>query len=208
MKKTICSLLVISILLATIVGYGLTVTAIKDAQLLDVKYQCTLGVTLESEETDLRVIAAVDGLNAYSHVGWCFSLSNSDPKKGGINVTHKESTSVYTGLKANGQTLTVRDIYKNIETANYIFVYDVLNIPNESFDKDIYVRSYVINTDGTIEYGDVKTINVKDYISDSLSSLEPSSSEEPEPSPSQAPSSSTPSIVYESNNSGWTSRWY
>ena len=67
--------------------------------------------------------------------------------------------------------------------------YQITNIPNANFGDNIYVRSYVILNDGTVKYGAVSTINIKKIL-DSTSS------------------SSNVSIKYNSDNSGWSSRWF
>lgn len=182
MKKTVCILLVISMLLATLVGVGLTVSAVQDSRMLNVKYQLPTSLTSNSNTTAIRFFAAVDELDKYSTVGWCYSLTNSNPTKNGNYSFHIESTKVYTSLYANNKIKTVKDIYSNASWANYIFFFEINDIPKASFNDNIYVRSYVIHNDGTIEYGAVSTINIQRYLNSQ--------------------------ITYNSDNSGWTSRWY
>lgn len=182
MKKTLCLLLVISMLLATLVGIGLTANAATDTRMLGVKYQLPTNLTNNSSSTAIRLIAAVDDLDKYSHVGWCFSTTNSNPTRDGANVTYKESSIVYTSLYANGKKKTVEEIYSGASYAKYLFVFEISGIPKSAFGENIYVRSYVELTDGTIQYGEVSAINVKKYLDGQ--------------------------ITYNSDNSGWTSRWY
>ena len=182
MKKTLCILLVISMLLATLVGIGLTANAAEDNRMLNVKYQFPTTLTDSSSSTAVRFFAAVDELDKYSKVGWCFSSTNSNPTKGGNYCEHRESTKVYTSLIANNKTKTVKEIYSGASWANYIFFFELSGIPNEEFNTNLYVRSYVILKDGSVEYGKVSTINVQKYLNSQ--------------------------ITYNSDNSGWTSRWY
>ena len=174
--------MVISILLATLVGIGLTVSAVQDSRMLNVKYQFPTNLTGSSSSTAIRLFAAVDELDKYSKVGWCYSLTNSNPTKDGNYCYKYESTKVYNSLYANGKLKTVKDIYSGATWANYIFFFEISNIPNADFNTNIYVRSYVILKDGSIEYGTVSTINIQKYLNSQ--------------------------ITYNSDNSGWTSRWY
>ncbi|MBR5451544.1 MAG: hypothetical protein IKV36_00935 [Clostridia bacterium] len=182
MKKTVSLLLVISMLLTALVGIGLTASAVQDSRMLNVKYQFPSSLTSSSESTAVRLFAAVDELDKYSKVGWCYSFTNSKPTKDENYCYTSESTKVYTSLIANKKTMTVKDIYSGASWANYIFFFEISGIPKSDFNTNFYVRSYVVLKDGSIEYGAVSTINVQKYLNSQ--------------------------ITYNSDNSGWTSRWY
>ena len=120
-------------------------------------------------KVSMRLIASVDTLDDYSVTGWIFSLTESDPEKGMDGVKYRETQSVYNAVIANGERLTAKDVYKNssyIDSSNYLFCYDITNIPSTAWDSPIYVRAYVTLTDGTVVYGDTKAIILANYIHD------------------------------------------
>lgn len=189
MKKPIVLLIVVSLVLTAFLSMSLNAGAAEELPMLNVKYQLSTNTTASSETTGVRLIASVDELKKYSAVGWVFSLTDSTPTKDEVNTSFRESTVVYNSLLANGIKKTAADIYNNASYAKYLFVYQITNIPNANFGDNIYVRSYVILNDGTVKYGAVSTINIKKIL-DSTSS------------------SSNVSIKYNSDNSGWSSRWF
>ena len=159
--------------------------------MLNIKWQFSTGTTAASESTGIRLIASVDELSKYSSVGWVFSLTDTTPTKEEANTSYR----VYNSILANGVIKTAADVYNNASYAKYLFVFQITNIPKSSYANNIYVRSYVVLIDGTIKYGAVHTINIKN----SLDAMASSSSTK---------SSSTVSITYNSDNSGWSSRWF
>ena len=135
-----------------------------ETMMLKVKFQF-------GQQTDtsvsMRCIASVDNLDDYSTTGWVFSLKNSEPTIGGANVSARESTKVATGIYASGKRLDVKDIYATsayIDSSNYIYTFDIKNIPQSAAASPIYVRAYVKMNDGTVVYGDVKAIRIADYV--------------------------------------------
>ena len=193
MKKPIIFLVVISLVLAAFLSISLNAGAAEELPMLNVKCQLSTNATATSETTGVRLIASVDALDKYSAVGWVFSLNDSTPTKDEVNTSFRESSVVYNSILANSIKKTAADIYNNASYAKYLFVYQITNIPNANFGDNIYVRSYVVLNDGTVKYGAVTTINIRQIINDSASSNKPSS---------------TVSIKYNSDNSGWSSRWF
>ena len=187
MKKPIIILLVISLVLAAFLSISLNAGGAQELPMLNIKYQLLTNTTSTSESTNVRLIASVDELQKYSAVGWVFSLTDSTPTKEEVNTSFRESSTVYNAVLENEVKKTAANIYNNASYAKYLFVYEITNIPNASFDDDIYVRSYVVLNDGTVQYGAVSTVNIKELLRNS---------------------SSTVSIKYNSDNSGWSSRWF
>ena len=132
--------------------------------MMKVKFQFN---TPKDGKVAMRLIASVDTLDDYTVTGWLFSLTESDPEKGKAGVQCRESDSVYNAITAEGKRLTVKDVYKDsvyIDSSNYLFCYDITNIPTSAWASPIYVRPFVTLTDGTTVYGDTKAITIANYI--------------------------------------------
>ena len=127
--------------------------------MMTVKYQLTKGATADSDKLNCRFIASVDGVSRYNSVGWLFSLTNPDMFKEdvGQGVADRESTKVYERVIANGNALTPNDVYGK-DYAKYFYAFEIKNIPQSQYSKPIYVRAYVTMEDGTVVYGDTKTV--------------------------------------------------
>ena len=120
-----------------------------ETKMMEVKYQ--LGTSGNAS----RYIASVDQTERYAKVGWAFSLTNANPEIGGQNVVVRKSSLVYKGLLADGVEKTVAEIYGGVDYAQYLYVFEITDIPEAAADSTIYVRPYVEMEDGTIVYGDV-----------------------------------------------------
>ena len=118
---------------------------------MTVKYQ--IGTSGDA----IRYIASVDQTDRYAKVGWAFSLVNANPEIGEANVVVRDSSLVYQGLLADGQVKTAADIYGGADYAQYLYVFEITDIPEAAADSIIYVRPYVEMNDGTIVYGEVST---------------------------------------------------
>ena len=116
---------------------------------MTVKYQ--VGTNGDS----IRYIASVDQTERYTKVGWVFSLTNENPEIGGTNVVVKDSTKVYNSILANGEVKTAADIYEGAEYSQYLYVFEITDIPEANAGDVIYVRPYVVVGEDTIVYGDV-----------------------------------------------------
>ena len=119
--------------------------------MMTVKYQ------LGTSGNAIRYIASVDETERYSKVGWVFSLTNANPEIDGQNVVVRDSSLVYNSLLANGAEKTAADIYGGADYAQYLYVFEITDIPEAAADSIIYVRPYVEMNDGTIVYGEVST---------------------------------------------------
>lgn len=135
-----------------------------ETQMMHVKYQLSSDVTMDSEKTSVRFIASVDQTERYQKVGWLFSLTDSTPTLGEEGVSSRESTVVYKSIKANGKILSASDIY-GTDYSEYLYLFEIRNIPNTAFGKSIYSRAYVVMEDGRIIYGDYSEINIEEVIS-------------------------------------------
>lgn len=148
------------------VASGLNLSAdYVETQMMTVKYQLTKGATAASDKLNCRFIASVDGVSRYKSVGWLFSLTNSDmfKKDVGKGVADRESTKVYERVIANGNALTPNDVYGK-DYAKYFYAFEIKNIPQSQYSKPIYVRAYVTMEDGTVVYGDTKTVVLSDIL--------------------------------------------
>lgn len=136
-----------------------------ETQMMTVKYQLTKGATADSDKLNCRFIASVDGVSRYNSVGWLFSLTNPDMLKEdvGQGVADRESTKVYERVIANGNALTPNDVYGK-DYAKYFYAFEIKNIPQSQYSKPIYVRAYVTMEDGTVVYGDTKTVVLSDIL--------------------------------------------
>ena len=119
--------------------------------MMTVKYQ------LGTSGNAIRYIASVDQTDRYAKVGWAFSLTNANPEIGGANVVVRDSSLVYNSLLANGVEKSAADIYGGADYAQYLYVFEITDIPEAAADSIIYVRPYVEMNDGTIVYGEVST---------------------------------------------------
>ena len=117
--------------------------------MMTVKYQ--IGTSGDA----IRYIASVDQTDRYTKVGWAFSLVNANPEIGAENVVVRDSSLVYQGLLADGAVKTAADIYGGADYAQYLYVFEITDIPEAAADSTIYVRPYVEMNDGTIVYGEV-----------------------------------------------------
>ena len=119
--------------------------------MMTVKYQ------LGTSGNAIRYIASVDETERYAKVGWAFSLTNANPEIDGENVVVRDSSLVYNSVLANGTEKTAADIYGGADYAQYLYVFEITDIPEAAADSIIYVRPYVEMNDGTIVYGEVST---------------------------------------------------
>ena len=116
----------------------------------------------------MRVLSSIDGLDAYSKVGWLMSLTDSDPTVGEKGVQSCESRQVYGGIFANGVKMTPAQVFKSskyVGWAKYLYSYEIRGIPKAAATSPIYVRPYAVLEDGTVIYGTVKAVTVSDYVS-------------------------------------------
>lgn len=143
---------------------GLTADYV-ETQMMTVKYQVTKGATADSEKLNCRFIASVDGVSRYNSVGWLFSLTKTDLFKEdvGQGVADRESTKVYERIIANGDARTPNDVYGK-DYAQYFYAFEIKNIPQSQYSTPIYVRAYVTMADGTVVYGDTKTVVLSDIL--------------------------------------------
>ena len=122
-----------------------------ETKMMEVKYQ------LGTSSNAIRYIASIDETERYESVGWLFSLNNAEPEIGDADVAQRNSKKVYRSLFAKGEQKLVADIYGDVDYSNFIYVFELTDIPESAADTAIYVRPYVEMTDGTIVYGDVST---------------------------------------------------
>ena len=126
--------------------------------MMTVKYQ--LGTSGDA----IRYIASVDQTERYNSVGWLFSLTNTNPEKGAADVSERNSSKVYLGIMANGVVKDAADIYGDVDYSEYLYVFEITDIPAEAADTVIYVRPYVEMNDGTIVYGEVAAQSLNSII--------------------------------------------
>ena len=141
--------------------------------MLTVKYQFTADADKGSDKVDLRFVSSVDRTDRYSKVGWLFSLSDTNPTVGAANVSQRESSKVYTGTFANGVFNSAKDVYagsKYADCANYLFVFDICDIPASQYASTIYARPYVKLNDGTVIYGKTASVTPSGVLPDAPSS--------------------------------------
>lgn len=195
MKKTL-SLAIVSILLISILVFSFTANAAQStSDMLNIKFQLKSGTTAQSTSTAARFIASVNKLEDYSKVGWVFSLTDETPTKEEGCVC-RENNVVYTSIIADGNRLYPRDIYGNNGYSNYLFVFEMTEIPQSKFSGNIYVRAYVVLEGGEIIYGAPTALNITNELNEQSGGS------------SGSETTSSDNIKLESSDSGWDDRWY
>ncbi len=123
-------------------------------------YQVRSDATVDSESTDIRILVEVDKsvINnaSYDNIGFSISVVNGNPTENtGDKVvsTLLQQPTVYSCVKEGNNKYYASEGY-------YFAVLEIKNIPNSSFDTYIYVRSYLMGSDGTLYYGNVGKVKV------------------------------------------------
>ena len=121
-------------------------------------FQTRTSTTAQSDSADVRMLSLINGTDAYMSAGFVVSKSNPSPVLGGENVTDYKTKTVYTSISVSGDEHAAVDGY-------YYVPLVIENIPNAKFNETIYVRSYVIDTEGNITYGNLCSFKVADLLS-------------------------------------------
>ena len=121
-------------------------------EIQDLRYQTVSGDTLGSANTSLRFLFTVGSLD-FDSVGFVLSKTNTNPKIGENGCTNYETTVVYGAVRADG------DLVPAPNGRHWVAV-KVMNIPNASFDKPIYLKPYVKDGSG-VRYGATRAISVE-----------------------------------------------
>ncbi len=139
-------------------AFDLTGMSTKSPFITKAKAQVMTDTTSNSSTTKLRLVSAVNSLE-FKKAGFVISVSDSNPQLGNAGCKELATTTVYTSILANGETVTAEML-----SGKYIVTGKIINIPQSSFDTDIYVRAYVELLDGTIYYADTACFNVNEMI--------------------------------------------
>lgn len=123
-----------------------------DLDMLQVKKQAKANKD-DASDIDIRFISSVNSLD-YEKAGLVFSVYNENPTVGSSRCFNKEISKVYNSLYADGDKQTADNIYGN-KYSKYLFAYEYLGF---SEGEKVYVRAYVKLNDGTIVYGDARTV--------------------------------------------------
>ena len=113
-------------------------------------YQTLSGASVGDDKTDLRFLFTVDSLE-YSRAGFVFSKTNQNPTVGGSGCTVRDTTAVYSAVRADGDRIAAPN-------GRYWVAVKMTNIPHASFSTPIYVRPFV-QSGGEILYGDAKDLS-------------------------------------------------
>ena len=113
--------------------------------------------TSADEKVITRFIGSVDKLEDYTEAGFILSTKERQLELGKGYKEISGITTVYAGLYENVNDATTykraEDIYD--EYSNYMFAYDIGNLPA---GKKVYARAYVKLSDGTIVLGNVRKV--------------------------------------------------
>ncbi len=124
-----------------------------DTKMLSVKVQDNSTTSpVGTSKFNIRFIASVNSLD-YESAGFVFSLTNDTPEVGKSDCVQKSTTTVYKSLMAAGTSQHVSDVYGDY--SEYMYVFAIKDTPA---NERIYVRAYVELEDGTLVYGDVRTV--------------------------------------------------
>lgn len=123
-----------------------------DLDMLQVKKQMKANKDNPSA-IDIRFISSVNTLD-YEKAGLVFSVYNEHPTVGGSKCVNKEISKVYHSLYAEGDKQTAENIYGN-QYSKYLFAYEYLGFDE---GEKVYVCAYVKLKDGTIVYGNARTV--------------------------------------------------
>lgn len=122
---------------------------------LSVRVQLKENTTLESENTNIRLITTVDSLN-YSKVG--FSITY------GEQTVDKLSNTVYSRIIAMGEDYLPTSFS---EVSTYFATYSFTSVPNSVFDDIIRVVPMYVTLDGTVVSGVACEITINGIIAKS-----------------------------------------
>jgi hypothetical protein len=122
--------------------------------------QIKADTTADSATTSIRVLFEVDEAiannPAYSNVGFAISVENGNPAENtatNVKTALLKDATVYRCVRAGND--------KHYASKGYCFaILTINNVPNASFDTNIYVRPYLIGADGTVYYGRTATVKV------------------------------------------------
>jgi hypothetical protein len=122
--------------------------------------QIKADTTADSATTSIRVLFEVDEAiannPAYSNVGFAISVENGNPAENtatNVKTALLKDATVYRCVRSGDD--------KHHASEGYCFaILTINNVPNASFDTNIYVRPYLIGADGTVYYGRTATVKV------------------------------------------------
>ena len=151
-KRGVLLLLSVAILIVGIVVVLTVVGSAGDAgdRIGNFSYQTLSGASVGDGSTDLRFLFTVDSLE-YSRAGFVFSKTNKNPTVGGSGCTVRDTTAVYSAVRANGNLIEAPN-------GRYWVAVKMTNIPHASFSTPIYVRPFV-QKGGEILYADAKDLS-------------------------------------------------
>ena len=126
------------------------------AEVLSVKAQVTSGTNVETEKTDMRLVATVDDLQ-YKSVGFEVYYN------GATTPVRIKTTTVYSRIEAAREGVEYGFSPNIFDTQSEYFVTATLkNIANANFSKSFYIRPYWETLDGTTVYGVSRYARVED----------------------------------------------
>ena len=116
----------------------------------------------------MRMLAAVDSLDAYGSIKWEFSLNDPTMSSPAVRTT----ASVYSGATENGVVVTPEEKFEAFDStkyyksyAKYFTNFDITGIPAERFSDGtvLYARVTVVTADGVSIPGDIYEIELAKY---------------------------------------------
>ena len=146
------SFIVVAVLTGLLLFSFLSSAAAPGDEIQDLCFQTVSGDSVESESTSLRFLFTVGSLD-YTRVGFVFSDSNEDPTVGGDDCHVYETNTVYSAVRADGKTV-------GAPGGRYWVVVKMIDIPQASFGKQIYVNAFVEDGEG-IRYADARSTTVR-----------------------------------------------
>lgn len=131
-------------------------------QMLTVKAQISVGTTIDSESTSLRLVSSIDSIN-YKEVYFVISLSDTDISL----VDHKENiTTVYSTIgETKESALIQRTAYAEFAPQSQFFsTFSITEIGNENFDMTVTAQVFAVDMEGNTICGKQTTFQVSDLI--------------------------------------------
>ena len=146
------SFIVVAVLFGLLLFSFLSSAATPGDEIQNLCFQTVSGDSVESVSTSLRFLFTVGSLD-YTRVGFVFSDSNEDPTVGGDDCHVYETNTVYSAVRADGKTV-------DAPGGRYWVVIKMIDIPQASFGKQIYVNAFVEDGAG-VRYSGARNTTVR-----------------------------------------------
>ncbi len=129
------------------------------AELLSVKCQTLLSTTESSQDSQLRLVSAVDNLQ-YEQVGFEIQMEGKEPIDYATDTVYSKITAAEDGDVKVEFDYVPQDFHA---MAKYFTTVTLINIQTEDFDAGVLIKPYWETLDGTRVYGVSRYARVEDH---------------------------------------------